>query len=142
MPLKTTMNDNIRKEINIIKGRMEAQLTTFVASASEFFRKIWLEKNHLNEFPRGRMIGKLEEGRNFTSVAEEFGIHKSIVSRARKAFQTIGTAVRKVGVVATLGNQKQWMIDISFCSRKEPGKNQQAQCSATVQSNRETSVAV
>ncbi|GFW75242.1 transposable element Tcb2 transposase [Trichonephila clavipes] len=42
------------------------------------------------------MIGKLEEGRTVTSVAAEFGINKSVVSRAWKAFQTTGTAVRKV----------------------------------------------
>ncbi|GFV19181.1 transposable element Tcb2 transposase [Trichonephila clavipes] len=43
------------------------------------------------------MIGKLEEGRTITSVAAEFGINKSVVSRAWKAFQTTGTAVRKAG---------------------------------------------
>ncbi|GFX60388.1 transposable element Tcb2 transposase [Trichonephila clavipes] len=43
------------------------------------------------------MIGKLEEGRTVTSVAAEFGINKSVVSQAWKAFQTTGTAVRKVG---------------------------------------------
>ncbi|GFW20570.1 transposable element Tc3 transposase [Trichonephila clavipes] len=43
------------------------------------------------------MIGKLEEGCTVTSVAAEFGINKSVVSRAWKAFQTTGTAVRKVG---------------------------------------------
>ncbi|GFX83194.1 transposable element Tcb2 transposase [Trichonephila clavipes] len=43
------------------------------------------------------MIGKLEEGRTVTSVAAEFGIDKNVVSRAWKAFQTTGTAVRKVG---------------------------------------------
>ncbi|GFT07119.1 uncharacterized protein TNCV_1416261 [Trichonephila clavipes] len=54
-------------------------------------------KNHLDDFTRGRMIGKLEEGHTVTSVAAEFGINKSVVSRAWKAFQTTGTAVRKVG---------------------------------------------
>ncbi|GFU97139.1 uncharacterized protein TNCV_4642321 [Trichonephila clavipes] len=53
-------------------------------------------RNHLDDFTRGRMIGKLEEGRTITSVASEFGINKSVVSRAWKAFQTTGTAVRKV----------------------------------------------
>ncbi|GFU92087.1 transposable element Tcb2 transposase [Trichonephila clavipes] len=53
-------------------------------------------KNHLDDFTRGRMIGKLEEGRTVRSVAAEFGINKSVVSRAWKAFQTTGTAVRKV----------------------------------------------
>ncbi|GFS78441.1 transposable element Tcb2 transposase [Trichonephila clavipes] len=54
-------------------------------------------RNHLDDLTRGRMIGKLEEGRTVTSVAAEFGINKSVVSRAWKAFQTTGTAVRKVG---------------------------------------------
>ncbi|GFV36969.1 transposable element Tcb2 transposase [Trichonephila clavipes] len=54
-------------------------------------------RNHLDDFTRGRMIGKLEEGRTVTSVAAEFGINKSVVSRAWKAFQSTGTAVRKVG---------------------------------------------
>ncbi|GFX30279.1 transposable element Tcb2 transposase [Trichonephila clavipes] len=54
-------------------------------------------RNHLDDFTRGRMMGKLEQGRTVTSVAAEFGINKSVVLRAWKAFQTTGTAVRKVG---------------------------------------------
>ncbi|GFU61117.1 transposable element Tcb2 transposase [Trichonephila clavipes] len=54
-------------------------------------------RNHLDDFTRGRMIAKLEEGRTVTSVAAEFGINKSVVSRAWKTFQTTGTAVRKLG---------------------------------------------
>ncbi|GFX39264.1 uncharacterized protein TNCV_3859881 [Trichonephila clavipes] len=54
-------------------------------------------RNHLDVFTHGRMIGKLEEGRTVTSVAAEFGINKSAVSRSWKAFQTTGTAVTKVG---------------------------------------------
>ncbi|GFU70001.1 transposable element Tcb2 transposase [Trichonephila clavipes] len=53
--------------------------------------------NHLDDFTRERMIGKLEEGRTVTSVAAGFGINKSVVSRAWKASQTTCTAVRKVG---------------------------------------------
>ncbi|GFU67176.1 transposable element Tcb2 transposase [Trichonephila clavipes] len=53
-------------------------------------------RNHLDDFTRGRMIGKLKEGRTVTSVAAEFGINKSVVLRAWKAFQTTGTAVTKV----------------------------------------------
>ncbi|GFV34849.1 transposable element Tcb2 transposase [Trichonephila clavipes] len=53
-------------------------------------------RNHLDDFTRGRMIRKLEEGRIVTSVAAEYGINKSVVSRSWKAFQTTGTAVRKV----------------------------------------------
>ncbi|GFV65611.1 transposable element Tcb2 transposase [Trichonephila clavipes] len=39
-------------------------------------------RNHLDDFTSGRRIGKLEEGRTVTSVAAEFGINKSFVSRA------------------------------------------------------------
>ncbi|GFW06141.1 HTH_Tnp_Tc3_2 domain-containing protein [Trichonephila clavipes] len=45
-------------------------------------------------FYRGRIIGKLEEGRSVTSVAAEFGIAHSIVSRLWRQFQTTGTAIR------------------------------------------------
>ncbi|GFX68253.1 transposable element Tcb2 transposase [Trichonephila clavipes] len=54
-------------------------------------------RNHLDDFTRGRMIGKLEKGRTVTSVAAEFGINKIVVSRAWKAFQTTCRAVRKIG---------------------------------------------
>ncbi|GFW66922.1 transposable element Tcb1 transposase [Trichonephila clavipes] len=49
---------------------------------------------HLDAFSRGRIIGKLEEGRSVTSVAAEFGIAQSIVSRHWRQFQTTGTAIR------------------------------------------------
>ncbi|GFS94230.1 transposable element Tcb2 transposase [Trichonephila clavipes] len=45
-------------------------------------------------FTRGRIIGKLEEGRSVTSVAAEFGIAHSIVLRLRRQFQTTETAIR------------------------------------------------
>ncbi|GFX61016.1 transposable element Tcb2 transposase [Trichonephila clavipes] len=43
---------------------------------------------------RCRIIGKLEEGRRVTSVAAEFGIAQSIVSRLWRQFQTTETAFR------------------------------------------------
>ncbi|GFX46836.1 transposable element Tcb2 transposase [Trichonephila clavipes] len=43
---------------------------------------------------RCRIIGKLEEGLSVTSVAAEFGIAHSIVSRLWRQFQTAGTAIR------------------------------------------------
>ncbi|GFX10116.1 transposable element Tcb2 transposase [Trichonephila clavipes] len=51
-------------------------------------------RRHLDAFTRGRIIGKLEEGRSVTSVAAEFGIAHSIVSRLRRQFQTTRTAIR------------------------------------------------
>ncbi|GFV28950.1 transposable element Tcb2 transposase [Trichonephila clavipes] len=54
-------------------------------------------RNHLDDFTRGRMIGKLQERCTVTSVAAEYGINKSVISRAWKAFQTPGTTARNVG---------------------------------------------
>ncbi|GFW76908.1 transposable element Tcb2 transposase [Trichonephila clavipes] len=51
-------------------------------------------RRHLDAFTRGRIIGKLEEGRSVTSVAAEFGIAHSIVSRLWRQFQTTGKAIR------------------------------------------------
>ncbi|GFV64890.1 transposable element Tcb2 transposase [Trichonephila clavipes] len=51
-------------------------------------------RRHLDVFTRGRIIGKLEESRSVTSVAAEFRIAHSIVSRLWRQFQTIGTAIR------------------------------------------------
>ncbi|GFX02000.1 transposable element Tc1 transposase [Trichonephila clavipes] len=51
-------------------------------------------RRHLDAFTRGRIIGKLEEGLSVTSVAAEFGIAHSIVSRLWRQFQTTGTAIR------------------------------------------------
>ncbi|GFU80108.1 transposable element Tc1 transposase [Trichonephila clavipes] len=51
-------------------------------------------RRHLDDFTRGRIIGKMEEGRSVTSVVAEFGIAHSIVSRLWRQFQTTGTATR------------------------------------------------
>ncbi|GFX12978.1 transposable element Tc1 transposase [Trichonephila clavipes] len=51
-------------------------------------------RRHLDAYTRGQIIGKLEEGRSVTSVAAEFGIAHSIVSRLWRQFQTTGTAIR------------------------------------------------
>ncbi|GFV00624.1 hypothetical protein TNCV_5003731 [Trichonephila clavipes] len=56
-------------------------------------------RRHLDAFTQGRIIGKLEEGRSVTSVAAQFGIAHSIVSRLWRQFQTTGTAIRGSVVV-------------------------------------------
>ncbi|GFV51958.1 transposable element Tcb2 transposase [Trichonephila clavipes] len=63
-------------------------------------------RNHLDDFTPERMIGKLEEGRTVNNVAAEFGINKSVVSRAWKAFQTTGTAVGGLPRTTTAGDDR------------------------------------
>ncbi|GFU66050.1 transposable element Tc1 transposase [Trichonephila clavipes] len=48
-------------------------------------------RRHLDAFTRGRIIGKLEEGRSVTSVAAEFGIAHSIAIRGFSSGRPRGT---------------------------------------------------
>ncbi|GFV94555.1 uncharacterized protein TNCV_3826221 [Trichonephila clavipes] len=68
-------------------------------------------RRHLDAFTRGRIIGKLEEGRSVTSVAAEFGIAHSIVSRLWRQFQTTGTAIQLIPLLP---------IEIAEIVAKEP----------------------
>ncbi|GFY12330.1 transposable element Tcb2 transposase [Trichonephila clavipes] len=54
-------------------------------------------RRHIDDFMRGRIIGKIEEGRKITDVAREFDIAHSIVSRLWKSFKTTGMSSRRHG---------------------------------------------
>jgi transposase len=92
-------------------------------------------RNHLDDFTRGRMIGKLEGGRTVISVATEFGINKSVVSRAWKAFQTTGTAVRKVGGgrprTTTAGDDRYIVLQVKRGRQQSASTITQQLCTAT-----------
>ncbi|GFT75714.1 transposable element Tcb1 transposase [Trichonephila clavipes] len=51
-------------------------------------------RHHIDDFMRGRIIGKIEEGRKITDVAREFDIAHSVVSRLWKSFKTTGMCSR------------------------------------------------
>ena len=62
---------------------------------SKFYRKDLIDeleifgmssRHHLDDFMRGRIIEKIEEGRKITDVAREFDIAHSVVSRLWKSF--------------------------------------------------------
>ncbi|GFV42029.1 transposable element Tcb2 transposase [Trichonephila clavipes] len=55
--------------------------------------------HHIDDFMRGRIIGKIEEGQKITDVAREFGIAHSVVSRLWKSFKTTGMCSRRPGEV-------------------------------------------
>ncbi|GFT91554.1 transposable element Tcb1 transposase [Trichonephila clavipes] len=52
-------------------------------------------RHHIDDFMRGRIIGKIEEGRKITDVAREFDIAHSVVSRLWKSFKTTGMCSRR-----------------------------------------------
>ncbi|GFV54663.1 transposable element Tcb2 transposase [Trichonephila clavipes] len=54
-------------------------------------------RHHIDDFMRGRIIGKIEKGRKITDVAREFDIAHSVVSRLWKSFKTTGMCSRRHG---------------------------------------------
>ncbi|GFV63106.1 transposable element Tcb2 transposase [Trichonephila clavipes] len=54
-------------------------------------------RHHIDDFMRGRIIGKIEEGRKITDVAREFDIAHSVVSRLWRSFKTTGMCSRRHG---------------------------------------------
>ncbi|GFW83732.1 transposable element Tcb2 transposase [Trichonephila clavipes] len=54
-------------------------------------------RHHIDDFMRGRIIRKIEEGRKKTDVAREFDIAHSVVSRLWESFKTTGMCSRRHG---------------------------------------------
>ncbi|GFT47507.1 transposable element Tcb2 transposase [Trichonephila clavipes] len=54
-------------------------------------------RHYIDDFMRGRIIGKIEEGRKITDVARVFDIAHSVVSRLWKSFKTTGMCSRRHG---------------------------------------------
>ncbi|GFX25827.1 katanin p60 ATPase-containing subunit A1 [Trichonephila clavipes] len=54
-------------------------------------------RHHIDDFMRGRIIGKIEERPKITDVAREFDIAHSVVSRLWKSFKTTGMCSRRHG---------------------------------------------
>ncbi|GFX45221.1 transposable element Tcb2 transposase [Trichonephila clavipes] len=52
-------------------------------------------RHHIDDFMRGQIIGKIEEGRKITYVAREFDIAHGVVSRLWKSFKTTGMCSRR-----------------------------------------------
>ncbi|GFW17199.1 transposable element Tc1 transposase [Trichonephila clavipes] len=80
---------------------------------------------HLDAFTRGRIIGKLEEGRSVISVAAEFGIAHSIVSRHWRQFQTTGTAIRGSVVVVHEEPHPQMTGTLSYRPEETGGRQRE-----------------
>ncbi|GFV50875.1 hypothetical protein TNCV_3921681 [Trichonephila clavipes] len=54
-------------------------------------------RHHIDDFMRGRIIGKIEEGRKITDVDREFDVAHSVVLRLWKSFKTTGMCSRRHG---------------------------------------------
>ncbi|GFV36275.1 hypothetical protein TNCV_2233221 [Trichonephila clavipes] len=80
-------------------------------------------RHHIDDFMRGRIIGKIEEERKITDVAREFDIAHSVVSRLWKSFKTTGMCSRRHGEVV-LEVRRLQKTDISFYQQKGTGAPQ------------------
>ncbi|GFV32924.1 hypothetical protein TNCV_1745661 [Trichonephila clavipes] len=80
-------------------------------------------RHHIDDFMRGRIIGKIEEGRKITDVAREFDIAHSVVSRLWKSFKTTGMCSRRHGEVV-LEVRRLQKTDISSYQHKGTGAPQ------------------
>ncbi|GFX36119.1 transposable element Tcb2 transposase [Trichonephila clavipes] len=56
-------------------------------------------RHHIDDFMRGRIIGKIEEGRRITDVDRKFDIAHSVISRLWKSFKATGMCSRRHGEV-------------------------------------------
>ncbi|GFX76908.1 transposable element Tcb2 transposase [Trichonephila clavipes] len=80
-------------------------------------------RHHIDDFMRGRIIGKIEEERKITDVAREFDIAHSVVSRLWKSFKTTGMCSRRHGEVV-LEVRRLQKTDISSYQQKGTGAPQ------------------
>ncbi|GFT55826.1 hypothetical protein TNCV_1215381 [Trichonephila clavipes] len=81
-------------------------------------------RHHIDDFMRGRIIGKIEEGRKITDVAREFDIAHSVVSRLWKSFKTTGMCSRRHGEVV-LEVRRLQKTDIASYQQKGTGALQE-----------------
>ncbi|GBN49041.1 hypothetical protein AVEN_96462-1 [Araneus ventricosus] len=88
-------NDESVKEGYIRNGGKEVKLFTSALKAFQWNNRIVMgQRKHLDDFLRGRIIGRLECGRAQLEVSEELGIAQSVISRLCQRFQDDGNVSR------------------------------------------------
>ncbi|GFV39741.1 transposable element Tcb1 transposase [Trichonephila clavipes] len=100
-------NDESVREGYIRNGGKEAKLFTGALKAFQCNnRTVMVQKKHLDDFLRGRIIGRLDCGRTQLEVSEELGIAQSVITRLWQRFQddATGTTVSRQTVSRRLGH--------------------------------------
>ncbi|GFU09951.1 transposable element Tcb1 transposase [Trichonephila clavipes] len=88
-------NDESVREGYMRNGGKEVKLFTSAFKAFQCNNRIVMaQRKHLDDFLRGRIIGRLECGRTELEVPEELGIAQSAISRLRQRFQDDGNVSR------------------------------------------------
>ncbi|GFV80657.1 uncharacterized protein TNCV_4618191 [Trichonephila clavipes] len=88
-------NDESVREGYIRKGGKEVKLFTSALKAFQCNNRIVkAQRKHLEDFLRGRIIGRLKCGRTQLEVAEDLGIAQSVISRLWQRIQDDGKVSR------------------------------------------------
>ncbi|GFU95626.1 uncharacterized protein TNCV_3332911 [Trichonephila clavipes] len=88
-------NDESVREGYIRNGGEEVKLFTSALKAFQCNNRIVIaQMKQLDDFLRGRIIGRLECGRTQLEVSEELGIAQSVISRLWQRFQDDGNVSR------------------------------------------------
>ncbi|GBN64881.1 hypothetical protein AVEN_7501-1 [Araneus ventricosus] len=88
-------NDENVREGYIRNCGKEVKLFTSALKAFQYNNRIVMaQRKHLDDFLRGRIIGRLECGRTQLEVSEELGIAQSVISRLWQRFQDDGNVSR------------------------------------------------
>ncbi|GFW31583.1 uncharacterized protein TNCV_4420161 [Trichonephila clavipes] len=88
-------NDESVREGYIRNSGKEAKLFTSALKAFQCNNRIvMVQRKHLDDFLRGRIIGRLECGLTQLEVSEELGISQSVISRLWQRFQDDGNVSR------------------------------------------------
>ncbi|GFV45547.1 HTH_Tnp_Tc3_2 domain-containing protein [Trichonephila clavipes] len=88
-------NDESVREGYIRNGSKKVALLTSALKAFQYNNRIVMtQSKHLDDFSRGRIIGRLECGRTQLEISEELGIAHSVISSLWQRFQDYVTAKR------------------------------------------------
>ncbi|GFV38310.1 transposable element Tcb2 transposase [Trichonephila clavipes] len=118
--------DSVRKSFKGFDtcGQLLFQVKSFTEDLIDELKVFGMSsRHHIDDFMRGRIIGKIEEGRKITDVAREFNIAHSVVSRLWKSFKTTGMCSRRHGEVV-LEVRRLQKTDISCYQQKGTGAPQ------------------
>ncbi|GFX97262.1 uncharacterized protein TNCV_1076331 [Trichonephila clavipes] len=115
-------NDESVREGYITNGGKEVKLFSSALKAFQCNNCIVMaQRKHLDDFLRGRIIGRLECGRTQLEVSEELGIAQSVISRLWQRFQDDGNVNRcyNTGHPRVTTPNKDRYIFGSYCQKKQ-----------------------
>ncbi|GFU62012.1 uncharacterized protein TNCV_717381 [Trichonephila clavipes] len=115
-------NDESVREGYIRNGGKEVKLFTSALKAFQCNNRIVMaQRKYLDDFLRGRIIGRQECGRTRLEVSEELGIAQSIISRLWQRFQDHGDVSRCYSTGrhrVTTPNEDRYIFG-SYCRKKQ-----------------------